>query len=195
METIVCFEAFLHEGKFSSSTVLDGMSLNSWVPLDNPSNLGGLGSLSETLIVDYFRISVIHRWVCADFSWSLQGSGSSDAQQRLSPPCDIMLIQNYPPAQMLSLLGKIKELIRPSGTPSTIIRNSVLRRQKILDKIDVFLPYLSSLLITVGFLWMLALPSALLGRGHYVSENALQPAQVSASIQLFVRTLLIWPSP
>lgn len=90
----------------------------------------------------------------------------------------------------MSLLGKIKELVRPSGSPSTIIRNSVLRRQKLLDKVDVFLPYLSSLLITVGFIWMLALPTALLGRGHYVSENALQPAQVSNSIQIIACTLI-----
>lgn len=50
------------------------------------------------------------------------------------------------------------------------------------------MPVLRTALILAGFVYMLALPfpgkgkgkgGGFLGRGHYVSENALQPGQVS----------------
>jgi hypothetical protein len=36
-------------------------------------------------------------------------------------------------------------------------------------------------MFTIGYLWLLGLPTGLLGRGTYIDENALGPAQVCNS--------------
>jgi hypothetical protein len=36
-------------------------------------------------------------------------------------------------------------------------------------------------MFAIGYLWLLGLPTGLLGRGTYIDENALAPAQVGNS--------------
>ncbi|GAA6002675.1 GPI-anchor transamidase subunit GAA1 [Rhodotorula paludigena] len=60
-----------------------------------------------------------------------------------------------------------------------VLRRTLVRREKLVDRILAFAPYLRSLLILAGLLYTLALPYKDLGRKHYISENALQPGQVN----------------
>lgn len=80
---------------------------------------------------------------------------------------------------MFSLVAQARQFIRPTGTPTEIVKASLLRRRRLLRLAALYLPYFRIGLVSVGFLYLLALPLGLLGREHYVSENALQPAQVS----------------
>lgn len=41
------------------------------------------------------------------------------------------------------------------------------------------------LMFAIGYLWLLGLPTGLLGRGTYIDENALGPAQVGNSVHYF----------
>ncbi|KAK4053579.1 Glycosyl phosphatidyl inositol protein transamidase complex subunit [Microbotryomycetes sp. JL221] len=59
------------------------------------------------------------------------------------------------------------------------IRSSLLRRNKITSKLATYLPWLRTLLVLSGLVYLVALPAKPLGRRHYISENALQPAQVN----------------
>ncbi|KAH8116816.1 Gaa1-like protein [Phellopilus nigrolimitatus] len=55
----------------------------------------------------------------------------------------------------------------------------VRRRRALSSFITRWLPQIRVLLLAVGYLWLLVLPSSLLGRGIYIDENALQPSQVN----------------
>lgn len=79
----------------------------------------------------------------------------------------------------MAALGKLKAILNPPGDTHSRTRLTLLRRQKLLDRLARFLPAFRSFLIVGGLLYLLALPARPLGRGHHVSENALQPAQVS----------------
>ena len=58
-----------------------------------------------------------------------------------------------------------------------------------LYHLDVFPLIISVILYLVGFLWVFFLPSALLGRGTYIDENALQPSQASILFSSSIRSL------
>lgn len=91
------------------------------------------------------------------------------------------------------MLARLKSrFLGPKPPPHIALRTSLLRREKLLTKLDHLLPFFWRLLILIGVGWLLALPWREeyttnagkrkyrgLGRGHYVSENALQPGQVS----------------
>ena len=80
------------------------------------------------------------------------------------------------------MASRIKALFSRSKTPLTpeeSVRATLIRRNKITSKLLTFAPHLRSLLLVVGLIYTLALPHEDLGRRHYISENALQPAQVS----------------
>lgn len=77
--------------------------------------------------------------------------------------------------------------------PDVALRTTILRRQRVLDKLSLAVPWIRTALILAGFAYLLALPfpgegrgkqGGFLGRGHYVSENALQPGQVSPEPRL-----------
>ncbi|GAA5846836.1 hypothetical protein JCM3766R1_004665, partial [Sporobolomyces carnicolor] len=59
------------------------------------------------------------------------------------------------------------------------VRKTLVRRNKLVERAIDFAPHLRTLLFVAGILYALALPLPQLGRGHYISENALQPAQVN----------------
>lgn len=61
------------------------------------------------------------------------------------------------------------------------VRKTLVRRNKLVERAIDFAPHLRTLLFVAGILYALALPLPQLGRGHYISENALQPAQVTSS--------------
>ena len=93
----------------------------------------------------------------------------------------------------MSLLHRLKfRLTGPKPAEHLSIRSSLLRRKKLLARAQPFLPWFWRLLLLIGVGWLVALPWREeyvtssgkrkykgLGRGHYVSENALQPGQVS----------------
>ncbi|KAI0374870.1 Gaa1-domain-containing protein [Pilatotrama ljubarskyi] len=74
-----------------------------------------------------------------------------------------------------ALLG-VKQRLRGQGNPTV----AKIRRQRALrDRVWRGLPYIKVLLFTVGYLWLLVIPSSRLGQGTYIDENALQPGQVN----------------
>jgi glycosylphosphatidylinositol transamidase len=81
----------------------------------------------------------------------------------------------------MTALARLKAYVRPPGDPSSTLRASILRRQKLIARLRILLPYFRIVLILAGFVYLLALPWQGLGRNHYVSENALQPGQVGAA--------------
>ncbi|OSD01536.1 Gaa1-domain-containing protein [Trametes coccinea BRFM310] len=75
-----------------------------------------------------------------------------------------------------NVLAKLKQKLRGQGDPSA----AKIRRQRALrEKIWKGLPFIKLLLFTVGYIWLLVLPSSQLGQGTYIDENALQPGQVN----------------
>lgn len=89
----------------------------------------------------------------------------------------------------MSIIAKLKQRLTGGALTSAdaTLRASILRRQRLLSRLSAILPYLRVGLILAGFAYLLALPfpgegrgkqGSFLGRGHYVSENALQPGQV-----------------
>lgn len=89
-------------------------------------------------------------------------------------------------------LGRLRSRFTTPSDPHATLRTSLLRRQRLLTRLTALLPWFCRLLILLGLCWTVALPwreeyvTAAgkrkykgLGRGHYVSENALQPGQVS----------------
>lgn len=92
------------------------------------------------------------------------------------------------------MLQRLKSRLNgPKPAPHLALRASLLRRQRLLNKARPLLPWFWRLLILVGVGWLVALPWREeyftkggkrkykgLGQGHYVSENALQPGQVSS---------------
>ncbi|EJD02421.1 Gaa1-like protein [Fomitiporia mediterranea MF3/22] len=60
------------------------------------------------------------------------------------------------------------------------MRNARVRRRRAMSSfLARRLPYICALLYIIGYLWLLIIPSSLLGRGVYIDENALQPNQVN----------------
>ncbi|GAA6018826.1 hypothetical protein JCM11491_006877 [Sporobolomyces phaffii] len=83
---------------------------------------------------------------------------------------------------MASRLKALLTRSSPSATPtdpSEAVRKTLVRRDKLVSKLVAFAPTLRTLLFVAGVLYTLALPLPELGRRHYISENALQPAQVN----------------
>lgn len=76
------------------------------------------------------------------------------------------------------MLKRVLALAGRGGDSPAAVSASLLKRQRLLARISPLVPYLRSALLLGGFLYLLALPTQQLGRGHYVSENALQPSQV-----------------
>ncbi|KAI0636993.1 Gaa1-domain-containing protein [Trametes polyzona] len=73
-------------------------------------------------------------------------------------------------------LARLKQKLRGSGNPTV----AKIRRQRALrNRVWQGLPYIRVLLFTVGYLWLLVIPSPRLGQGTYIDENALQPGQVN----------------
>lgn len=68
---------------------------------------------------------------------------------------------------------------RASTDPATALRASLIRRARLLTILANLLPLVRTLLLLAGLVYTFLLPWQGLGRGHYVSENALQPGQVS----------------
>ncbi|GAA5895626.1 hypothetical protein JCM5296_003765 [Sporobolomyces johnsonii] len=81
------------------------------------------------------------------------------------------------PSRLRALLSRSSA--SGSSDPAETVRKTLIRRKRVIDRLVSFAPHLRSLLILVGVLYTLALPYKGLGRGHYISENALQPAQVN----------------
>lgn len=82
------------------------------------------------------------------------------------------------------MIPRLRSLVarrRAAGSSDEIqnLRKTLERRRLISAKLVAFAPYLRTLLVIAGLLYTLALPHQLLGRGHYIDENALQPGQVS----------------
>ncbi|KAI0780960.1 Gaa1-domain-containing protein [Trametes elegans] len=74
------------------------------------------------------------------------------------------------------VLRKVKQKLRGDGNPTV----AKIRRQRALrDRLWRGLPFIRLLLFTVGYVWMLVIPSSQLGQGTYIDENALQPGQVN----------------
>ncbi|SCV72987.1 BQ2448_6912 [Microbotryum intermedium] len=85
----------------------------------------------------------------------------------------------------MSFLARIRSKVIPQLSPPTSetrrLRTSLIRREKLLTRVRVWVPLLQSGLIIVGFLYLFAIPAPQLGRRHYISENALQPGQVNTN--------------
>ncbi|KAF8892461.1 Gaa1-like protein [Infundibulicybe gibba] len=71
-------------------------------------------------------------------------------------------------------ISRIKEIIKPRDTEARI-----RRKEAMVSVLYNRLPALKLLLLVIGYLWMLAIPSPYLGRRTYFDENALQPGQVT----------------
>ncbi|KAH9952052.1 Gaa1-domain-containing protein [Amylocystis lapponica] len=76
-----------------------------------------------------------------------------------------------PPAFILKLRERFA-----SKADRNVVR--IQRRQVLTALLWKSLPSLTSLLLVVGYLWMLVIPSPRLGQKTYIDENALQPGQV-----------------
>ncbi|KAJ8078974.1 Glycosyl phosphatidyl inositol protein transamidase complex subunit [Marasmius tenuissimus] len=77
------------------------------------------------------------------------------------------------PARILQLPLRI---FRPVDNVSL---TRVRRRKAIMSAIGKRVTLLTTALFLAGYIWLLAIPSAELGRGVYIDENALQPGQVN----------------
>ncbi|GAA5936961.1 hypothetical protein JCM1841_003932 [Sporobolomyces salmonicolor] len=81
------------------------------------------------------------------------------------------------PSRLRALLSRSRA--SGSSDPAESVRRALIRRKRVIDRVVSFAPHFRSLLVLAGVLYTLALPYKGLGRGHYISENALQPAQVN----------------
>ncbi|GAA5905667.1 hypothetical protein JCM8208_005799 [Rhodotorula glutinis] len=82
------------------------------------------------------------------------------------------------------MASRLKALLRRDKTASPLsehdsLRRTLVRRQKVVDRLLAFSPHLRTLLLVAGLVYTLALPCKELGRKHYISENALQPGHVN----------------
>ncbi|EIW60371.1 Gaa1-domain-containing protein [Trametes versicolor FP-101664 SS1] len=73
-------------------------------------------------------------------------------------------------------LLRVKQKLRGQGNPTV---NKIRRQRALRERVWKGLPYIRLLLLTVGYLWLLVIPSSQLGQGTYIDENALQPGQVN----------------
>ena len=86
----------------------------------------------------------------------------------------------------MSLLSLLISFVRRKTaasppSPAEALRRSIVQRDRVLLRVAGLLPRFRVALFVAGFAYLLLLPSPLLGTAHQVSENALQPAQVSSS--------------
>ncbi|KAI0336516.1 Gaa1-domain-containing protein [Cubamyces sp. BRFM 1775] len=81
-------------------------------------------------------------------------------------------------AQVRNVLAKLKAKLRGEGNPSV---NKIRRQRALRNGLWRGLPFIRLLLFTVGYLWLLVIPSSRLGQGTYIDENALQPGQVNTN--------------
>ncbi|GAA5985963.1 hypothetical protein JCM5350_007822 [Sporobolomyces pararoseus] len=80
-------------------------------------------------------------------------------------------------SRLKTLIGRFSS--KASTDPVESVRKTLVRRNKIVSRLITFAPHLRTLLFIAGLCYTLALPLTELGRKHYISENALQPAQVN----------------
>ncbi|KXN92216.1 Glycosylphosphatidylinositol anchor attachment 1 protein [Leucoagaricus sp. SymC.cos] len=88
-------------------------------------------------------------------------------------------MENNPPpnsSPLSKLVLRIRQKLRPKENASLI---RLQRRRTFVSWFARHLSRLIALLLIVGYIWMLAIPSSGLGRGVYIDENALQPGQVT----------------
>ena len=81
------------------------------------------------------------------------------------------------------MASRLKALLRRDKATSPLsehdsLRRTLVRRQKVVDRLLQLSPHLRTLLLLAGLVYTLALPYKELGRKHYISENALQPGHV-----------------
>ncbi|KAH9901364.1 Gaa1-domain-containing protein [Cubamyces lactineus] len=81
-------------------------------------------------------------------------------------------------AQARNVLAKLRAKLRGQGNPSV---NKIRRQRALRNGLWRGLPFIRLLLFTVGYLWLLVIPSSRLGQGTYIDENALQPGQVNTN--------------
>ncbi|GAA5930593.1 GPI-anchor transamidase subunit GAA1 [Sporobolomyces koalae] len=105
------------------------------------------------------------------------------------------------------MASRLKALLSRSKAspvdPIESVRKTLIRRNKLLSRLDSIAGHLRTLLFLAGVLYTLALPLPELGRRHYISENALQPAQVNTYwswadvhiADLFDKDVKKWSSP
>ena len=96
------------------------------------------------------------------------------------------------PAVLARIVDRLRNVLRGRGDAQAA---RVQRRRALLNLVNrvhpilrcvgdyyvldqTHLTSLSVYLLVIGYLWLLVLPSQYLGRGVYIDENALQPAQV-----------------
>ncbi|KAI0647030.1 Gaa1-domain-containing protein [Trametes meyenii] len=73
-------------------------------------------------------------------------------------------------------LRGLRQKLRGQGNPTV----TKIRRQRALrERLWKSLPFIRLLLFTVGYIWLLVIPSPRFGQGTYIDENALQPGQVN----------------
>ncbi|GAA6063599.1 hypothetical protein JCM10212_000993 [Sporobolomyces blumeae] len=92
-------------------------------------------------------------------------------------------------SRLSALVSRIRRRQDPSPATSTdpsqageeeaSLRKTLLRRRRIVSFFVRFGPHLRLALFVAGVVYTALLPYEALGRGHYISENALQPAQVN----------------
>ncbi|GAA98914.1 uncharacterized protein L969DRAFT_88961 [Mixia osmundae IAM 14324] len=85
---------------------------------------------------------------------------------------------------MASLLSRLGERIVSSKDDKDLLPEEVQlrrhdRRLRIFTRLIDKTPLISWIFLLAGYAWLLALPYKALHRGHYISENAIQPAQVN----------------
>ncbi|KAI0748103.1 Gaa1-domain-containing protein [Daedaleopsis nitida] len=78
--------------------------------------------------------------------------------------------------KLSAIAARLKQRLRGGGDPNAA---RIQRRQALSRKLWHGLPLIKALLFTVGYLWLLAIPSSQFGQRTYIDENALQPAQVN----------------
>ncbi len=77
-------------------------------------------------------------------------------------------------------MNRLRQRILSLVQPNKLSKTSIIRRNDLLNRLTKLLPFFRIGLIVLGFIYFLILPTNLLSREHYVSENALQPAQASS---------------
>lgn len=75
------------------------------------------------------------------------------------------------------------------------LRRSLRRQDKLVRRFAALLPAVQWLLLVAGFAYLVMIPTQRLGRGHYISENALQPGHVRSSCchsGAYTHSMLAW---
>ncbi|EMD38058.1 hypothetical protein CERSUDRAFT_104676 [Gelatoporia subvermispora B] len=82
---------------------------------------------------------------------------------------------SIPRNQISRVVHKLKSRLRGTGDRNV---SRIRRRRKMTGLLWKSLPTLIVLLLSAGYVWMLAIPIPQLGQRTYIDENALQPGQV-----------------